>query len=428
MLAEFLREPRIAYFTMEVALRDEVPTYAGGLGILAGDTVRSAADLDVPLVAVSLVSRAGYFRQEIDARGRQIERDDFWDPGQFARPSQAKIALHIEGREVWVRSWLYVVEGLRGHRIPVLLLDTDLEENREDDRRITHHLYGGDEANRLKQEMVLGIGGVRMLHALGFEIRQYHLNEGHSALLALELLRWFVRSPQEVGSGSAYDIPRVRQLCNFTTHTPVEAGHDQFPYDLVERVMGDLVELGELKALAGEQRLNMTRLALNLSEYVNGVSTRHAEVSQNSFPGFRIHAVVNGVHAGTWTSPDFVRLYDKSLPAWRHEPELLSRIVDQIPDEALWDAHASAKRALIERVKALTGIELKLEVPILAFARRMTAYKRPDLLFSDLERLKRIARASPFQVVMAGKAHPHDEPGKQLIETLTRHCRELSRT
>jgi glycogen phosphorylase len=426
VLAEFLHEPRIAYFTMEVALRDEVPTYAGGLGILAGDTVRSAADLDVPLVAVSLVSRAGYFRQEIDARGRQIERDDSWDPGQLARPSQAKIALHIEGREVWVRSWLYVVEGLRGHRIPVLLLDTDLEENREDDRRITHHLYGDDEANRLKQEMVLGIGGVRMLHALGFEIRQYHLNEGHSALLALELLRWFVRSPQEVGSGFAYDIPRVRQLCNFTTHTPVEAGHDQFPYDLVERVMGDLVDLAELKALAGDQRLNMTRLALNLSEYVNGVSARHAEVSQNSFPGFRIHAVVNGVHAGTWTSPDFVRLYDKRLPAWRHEPELLSRIVDQIPDEALWDAHVSAKRTLIERVKALTGIELKLEVPILAFARRMTAYKRPDLLFSDLERLKRIAHGSPFQVVMAGKAHPHDGSGKQLIETLTRHCRELA--
>ena len=426
MLAEFLREPRIAYFTMEIALRDEVQTYAGGLGILAGDTVRSAADLDVPLVAVSLVSRAGYFRQEIDARGRQVEHDDFWDPRQFARPSQAKIALHIEGREVWVRSWLYVVEGLRGHRIPVLLLDTDLEENREDDRRITHYLYGGDDANRLKQEMVLGIGGVRMLHALGFDTRQYHLNEGHSALLALELLRWFVRSQQEVGSGSAYDIPHVRQLCNFTTHTPVDAGHDQFSYDLVERVMGDLVELGELKALAGEQRLNMTRLALNLSEYVNGVSARHAEVSQRTFPGFQIHAVANGVHAGTWTSPDFVRLYDKGLPAWRHEPELLGRIVDLIPDEALWDAHASAKRALIERVKSLTGIELKPEVPILAFARRMTAYKRPDLLFSDLERLKRVARVSPFQVVIAGKAHPHDEPGKQLIETIIGHGRELS--
>ena len=426
MLAEFLREPRIAYFTMEIALRDEIPTYAGGLGVLAGDSVRSAADLDVPLVAVSLVSRAGYFRQEIDANGGQVERDDFWDPRQFAQPSQAKVALHIEGREVWVRSWLYAVEGLRGHRTPVLLLDTDLDENRADDRHITHHLYGGDEEYRLKQEVVLGIGGVRMLHALGFEIRQYHLNEGHSALLALELLRWFVRSSQEVGSGSAYDIPRVRQLCNFTTHTPVEAGHDQFPYDLVQRVLGEVVEIGELKSLAGEQRLNMTRLALNLSEYVNGVSTRHAQVSRRSFPGFRIHAVSNGVHPGTWTSPGFARLYDERLPAWRHEPELLSRIADQLQDEVLWNAHSAAKRALIGRVKSLTGIELNADIPILAFARRMAAYKRPDLLFQDLERLKRLARAFPFQVVIAGKAHPRDQPGKHLIETLVRQGRELS--
>ena len=426
MLTEFLREPRIAYFTMEIALRDEVPTYAGGLGVLAGDTVRAAADLDVPLVAVSLVSRAGYFRQEIDANGWQIERDDLWDPAQYAQASQAKIALHIEGREVWVRSWLYVVSGLRGHRIPVLLLDTDLDDNRAEDRQITDRLYGGDEANRLKQEMVLGIGGVRMLHALGFEIRQYHLNEGHSALLALELLRWFVRSQQEVGSGSAYDIPRVRQLCNFTTHTPVEAGHDQFSYELVQHIVGDVVDPVELKALAGEQRLNMTRLALNLSEYVNGVSTRHAEVSQHSFPGFQIHAVANGVHPGTWTCPDFARLYDKTLPAWRHEPELLSRIADQISDEDLWTAHNSAKRVLIERVNRLTGVRLRAELPVLAFARRMTSYKRPDLLFWDIERLKHIADALPFQVLIAGKAHPNDQPGKELIHRLTQHARELS--
>jgi starch phosphorylase len=426
MLNEFLTQSRIAYFTMEIALRDEIPTYAGGLGILAGDTVRSAGDLDVPLVAVSLISRAGYFRQEIDALGRQVEQDDSWSPQRFAQPLEAKIAIPIEGREVWVRSWLYVVEGLRGHREPVILLDTDLDENQAEDRRVTHYLYGGDDAYRLKQEMVLGMGGVRMLHALGFEIRRYHLNEGHSALLALELLRRFERSPQEAGSGSVYDIPRVRQLCNFTTHTPVEAGHDQFPYDLVQRIMGDVIEVSELRSLAGEQRLNMTRLALNLSEYVNGVSRKHAEMSQRTFPGFQIHAVANGVHASTWTSPSFMRLYDGRFHAWRHEPELLNRIIDQVSDEALWEAHQSAKRTLIERVKSMTGVELKLDVPILALARRMTAYKRPDLLFSDLERLKGIARSFPFQVVMAGKAHPHDQTGKQLIETLTRHRRELS--
>ena len=427
MLAEFLREPRIAYFTMEVALRDEVPTYAGGLGILAGDTVRSAADLDVPLVAVSLVSRAGYFRQEIDVRGRQVERDDSWDPRQFARPSQAKIALRIEGREVWVRSWLYVVEGLRGHRIPVLLLDTDLEENREDDRRITH-----SSVRRRRGESPEAGDGARYRrrpHAARAGLRDPPVSSERRALGAAG--PGAAAMVRALDTGSGLRAPRTtsracRQLCNFTTHTPVDAGHDQFPYDLVSASWAISSTLDELKSLAGEQRLNMTRLALNLSEYVNGVSTRHAEVSRNPFRAFRIHAVVNGVHAGTWTSPDFVRLYDESLPAWRHEPELLGRIVDRIPDEALWDAHASAKRVLIDRVKALTGIELKLEVPILAFARRMTAYKRPDLLFSDLERLKRIARASPFQVVIAGKAHPNDEPGKQLIETLIRHGRELA--
>ena len=425
MLDEFLHEPRIAYFSMEIALQSDIPTYAGGLGVLAGDTVRSAADLDVPLVGVCLISRAGYFRQEIDAQGRQVEHEDSWDPLAFARPLSAKIALTIESREVWVRGWLYVVHGLRGYREPVILLDTDVDENGADDRRITHYLYGGDEAYRLKQEMVLGIGGVRMLRALGLEIRQYHLNEGHSALRALELLRRFTRSQEGAGVGSIYDVPRVRELCNFTTHTPIEAAQDQFPYDLAERIMGSVIDTGELKALAGDRRLNMTRLALNLSEYVNGVGSRHAEVSQRSFPGYRIHAVANGVHPCTWTSRSFLQLYDERLRGWRHEPELLNRI-EQIPDAALWQAHLAAKRTLIERVHGATGLTLSAELPILAFARRMTAYKRPDLLFFDIERLQRIARAFPFQLVIAGKAHPHDQAGKQLIEALNRFRVQLS--
>jgi starch phosphorylase len=425
VLDEFLREAQIAYFSMEIALREDIPTYAGGLGVLAGDTVRSAADLDVPLVAVSLVSRAGYFRQEIDSQGRQLEHDDLWEPQRFARPLGAKIALAIEAREVWVRSWLYTVQGLRGHRRPVILLDTDLEENHSEDRELTHRLYGGDEVYRLKQEMVLGIGGVRMLRALGFRIRQYHLNEGHSAFLALELLRRFARSANEAGPGSIYDVPRVRELCSFTTHTPVETGHDQFPYELVRRVMGDFIELNELEALAGPERLNMTRLALNLSEYVNGVGRRHAEVSQRSFPGYHIHAIGNGVHPSAWTCESFAQLYDQALPGWRHEPELLIRI-DQVADARLWDAHLEAKRRLIEHLRDIDGSTFSLELPILAFARRMTAYKRPDLLFYDLERLRRIARAQPFQLVIGGKAHPRDAGGKQLIETLHRHRRELA--
>ena len=425
MMHEFLRGPRIGYFSMEIALASEIPTYAGGLGVLAGDTMRTAADLSLPLVGVSLVSRAGYFVQEIDAHGRQVERSAEWQPDRWAKTLGAKVAIDLEGRPVWIRAWLYVVEGHMGGRVPVILLDTELDENRPEDRVITHHLYGGDEAYRLKQEAVLGIGGVRMLHALGFHIRQYHLNEGHSALLGLELLRWSERSPPAAPAGSRYDVAAVRERCNFTTHTPVEAGHDRFPYELVRRTLGELVEVETLRRLAGDDALNMTRLALNLSEYVNGVAKRHAEVSAKLFPGYRVHAVTNGVHPFTWTFPSFVALYDRYLPRWCHEPELLVG-VDAIPDEEIWRAHAEAKRALLERARAATGRALDPELPTLGFARRMTAYKRPDLLFSDLGRLRAIARAQPFQVVIAGKAHPRDEPGKRLIEALHHAARELA--
>ncbi|HWQ95283.1 MAG TPA: alpha-glucan family phosphorylase, partial [Gammaproteobacteria bacterium] len=426
MLMQFLHEPRIAYFSMEIALRNEIPTYSGGLGVLAGDTVRSAADLELPLVAVSLVSRSGYFRQEIDAAGKQIEHPDDWDPSRWATPLTAAVAVQIETRNVWVFGWLYILEGHMGGQVPVILLDTDLEINQAEDRDITRYLYGGDAAYRLKQEVVLGIGGARMLQALGFEVRQYHMNEGHSALLALELLRRYAYPPEDLRPGeSPYNMPRVREQCNFTTHTPVEAGHDQFPYDLVQRVLGDLIDLPTLKLLAGNDKLNMTCLALNLSQYVNGVAKRHAEVSQKMFPGYHVHAVTNGVHPYSWSARSFAKLYDHYLPGWCHEPELLSR-ADRIPEEAIWAAHMETKRALIEKVKALTGVQLSLHLPVFGFARRMTAYKRPDLLFTDLARLKAIADEHPFQLVLAGKAHPRDDGGKRLIEMLHAHMRELA--
>jgi len=425
MLDEFLHEPRIAYFSMEVALRNEVPTYSGGLGVLAGDTVRSAADLELPLVTVTLVSRQGYFRQHLDAEGRQTEVPSPWDPAQWAKPLGAKIAVTMDGRTVWIGAWLYVLEGHTNGRQPVILLDTDLPENAPEDRGITSTLYGGDAAYRLKQEIVLGIGGVRMLHAVDFRIRQYHMNEGHSALLSLELLRHFAHAPEDLRPGeSPYDIPRVRELCNFTTHTPVEAGHDQFPYDLVQRVLGEFVELPTLKSLAGVERLNMTRLALNLSEYINGVAKRHAEISRRLFPGYAVRAITNGVHPATWACESFARLYDRHIPGWCHEPELLVRS-DRIADEDVWDAHLHAKRRLLERVREATGAAFAFDRPVIAFARRMTAYKRPDLLFSDLERLKGIAQRHPFQIIVAGKAHPRDEAGKSLIAKLHACARSL---
>jgi len=425
-LRDFVATPRVAYFSMEIALRAEIPTYAGGLGVLAGDVMRSAVDLELPMVAVSLVSRRGYFTQAIEPPGRQVERPAEWHPEEFATPLAAKIAVTLEGRDVWIGGWLYVVEGHMGGRVPALLLDSDLAENGDEDRRLTDVLYGGADAYRLKQEALLGIGGVRMLAALGFQVWQYHMNEGHSALLGVELLRRHARPQAELRAGeSPHDVPRVRALCNFTTHTPVEAGHDQFDYDLVTQVLGEYFDVGALKALAGAERLNMTRLALNLSEYVNGVAERHAEVSSRMFPGYRVHAVTNGVHPFTWTCASFRALYDRHLPRWCHEPELLVR-ADLVPDAEIWQAHGEAKRALVERVREDAGLALDPEVPIVGFARRMTAYKRPDLLFADPERLRALARDFPFQVVIAGKAHPRDAGGKRLVEILHGHARALA--
>ncbi len=428
VLEPFVHQPCVAYFSMEIALRSDIPTYAGGLGVLAGDTLRSAADMEVPMVGVTLLSRAGYFRQELDAQGRQSEQPDYWDVDAWTRPLRAKIAIDIGGREVWIISRLYVIEGHTGGRIPVILLDTDLAENHPDDRTLTHFLYGGDAEYRLRQECVLGIGGVRMLHALGFTIRQYHMNEGHSALLALELLRRHTYAPEEVRPGEVtYDLPRVRDLCNFTTHTPIEAGHDKFPYDLVARVVTEFRDQVMLRSLGGTDVLNMTRLALNVSEYVNGVAKSHAATSQDMFPGYTLRSVTNGIHPDTWAGPAIRLIFDREIPAWCYEPALLVN-ADRLADEQIWNAHMDQKRALFERVTKLTGRTLNPELCTLGFARRMTGYKRPALLFSDLERLRNIAARHPIQIIMAGKAHPHDEGGKQAIVAIHRAAEALGDT
>ena len=426
-LDEFVHGGRIAYFSMEIALDNAIPTYSGGLGVLAGDTMRSAADLGIPMVAVTLVSRMGYFRQEIDAAGKQHEHPDPWEPGSHATPLNAMVAVDVSGRAVWLRSWLYILKGYSKGRQPVILLDTDLDQNHNEDRELTHYLYGGDLRYRLKQEVILGIGGIRMLQALGFSIRQYHMNEGHSALLGLELMRRYAFRREDLRAGDLpYNIPRVRGMCNFTTHTPVEAGHDRYGYDLVQEVLGDEINLANLKQLGGDDIFNMTRVALNLSEYVNGVAKHHAEISSNMFPGYHMHAITNGVHPYTWTCPGFTRLYDRYLPGWCHDPSLLVRADCCLPDDEVWKAHVEARQALAGRVKSMTAVALDPALPVLGFARRMTAYKRSDLLFSDIERLLAIAAKFPFQVVLAGKAHPRDDGGKQLIEKLYQVARSLS--
>lgn len=374
----------------------------------------------------ALLSRAGYFLQGLDAEGCQIEAPDWWDVDRWCAPLDAVVAIAIEGKPVWVRPWLYIHTCPLGHQVPILLLDTDLEQNAESDRALSNQLYGGDEVYRLKQEIVLGIGGSRLLRALGFDIHTYHLNEGHAALLTLDLLNRSRVAAEELAPGeSLYDVAEVRARCVFTTHTQVEAGHDQFSYELFERLMPGLVELESIKNLAGHDRLNMTRLALSLAGYVNGVARRHAEMTEHMFPGYHIHAVTNGVHVDTWTHPAFAALYTANLPQWHHEPEVLVRAL-QLPEDAVWSCHCAAKNELIELVKAATGVTLNPDLPILGFARRMTGYKRPLLLFHDIDRLTAIASRHPMQIVLAGKAHPKDESGKEAIRELNGICRALT--
>ncbi len=416
-LVEFTKQPKIAYFSMEIGLKNEIPTYSGGLGVLAGDTIKTGADLKLPMVAVTLLSKKGYFKQELDENGRQTELPFSWDPSEYMTLLPVKITVQIEGRNVLVQVWQYNVKSLTRGNVPVFFLDTDVEGNAPEDREITSYLYGGDLAYRLKQELVLGIGGVRMLHELGFEIKKYHMNEGHSSLLTIELLNRFKRPIEEVWvERLVWDVERVKDLCVFTTHTPVEAGHDRFPYDLISRILGEPIPLYVLKELGGSDHLNMTLLALNLSEFINGVAKKHGEVSRNMFPGYEISAITNGVHSYTWTCDSFKRLYDRYLPGWANEPELFVR-VGRIPDEELWNAHLEAKNVFLDYVKKTTGVEMSSDILTIGFARRVTAYKRADLLYSDIERLERLGEGR-LQIIYAGKAHPKDEPGKKMIEKI----------
>lgn len=423
-IQELTAESKIAYFSMEIGFESSIPTYSGGLGVLAGDTIKSAADLHLPMVAVTLLHRKGYFRQEITPEGKQIEHPEEWDPAERMALLPNKARVRIEGRDVAVQAWVYKISGAENRSVPIFFLDTDLPENHPDDRGITYHLYGGDNRYRLKQEVVLGIGGVLMLKALGFRIKKYHMNEGHAALLTLELLTRFKRPIESVwDEREVWDTERVKELCVFTTHTPVEAGHDKFPYELVKEVIGEVVPIDVLRELGGEDHLNMTLLAMNLSMYINGVAKKHGEVSKSLFPGYSIQAITNGVHTFTWTSESFARLYDRYFPGWANEPEIFVR-VDKIPEEEIWEAHMAEKKKLIDYVNSTTGAGLEYDTLTFGFARRATAYKRANLLFHNIKRLKNIA-SGKVQVIYAGKAHPRDYEGKKNIETIFRMAREL---
>ena len=407
---------KVAYFSMEIALDPAMPTYSGGLGILAGDTLRSAADLEVPIVAVTLIHRKGYFRQHLDEHGNQTEEPASWTPEDLLDPPRAAVSVTIEGRQVQVRAWRYLIRGISGYVVPVYLLDTALPSNSTWDQALTDYLYGGDSHYRLCQEAVLGLGGVEVLHSLGHvEIETYHMNEGHSALLALALLQERLQS-RKAHSATEDDVEAVRRHCIFTTHTPVPAGHDQFSQDLVRKILGDAQAglLGTANCYH-DGGLNMTYLALRCSHYINGVAMHHGEISRGMFPRYPIHAITNGVHAVTWTAPPFQELYDRHIPEWRHD-NLYLRYAIGIPLEEIRAMHLRAKHALFEEIKQRTGIVLDEAIMTIGFARRAAAYKRADLLFSDPERLKWIARrAGALQIIYGGKAHPQDEGGKASI-------------
>jgi len=415
------KERRITYLSMEIGIAPKMPTYSGGLGILAGDTIKSCADLKVPVVAVTLIYKKGYFRQEIDKKGRQHELPYEWNPRKFMKLRPQSIEIKIEGRPVKVQAWEYRVRGATGYTVPVFFLDTDIEGNSEYDRSLVYHLYGGDEKYRLAQEIILGIGGVRIVRELGYRhIRRYHMNEGHSSLLTLELLR-----QKEITDPDSLQVDEIRKMCIFTTHTPIPAGHDQFSYRLARKVLGDFLPIKIIKAFGGKDNLNMTRLALNLSRYVNGVAKEHQRVSREMFPGYQIDSITNGVHAWTWTSDSFRDLLSRFIPGWKHAPPSL-RYAISLPDDEIWNAHVEAKRKLIDYVNATTDAELDPEVITIGFARRATAYKRADLLFTDMARLKRIARkVGKMQFIFAGKAHPKDTAGKKLIRKILSKAKEL---
>ncbi len=406
---------RIAYFSMEIALSSDLPTYSGGLGMLAGDTLRSAADTAAPMVAVSLVHRRGYFRQHLDEVGQQTESDVPWSPETLLPSAHQIVKITMQGRTVSVCAWRFDVVGVAGHIIPVFLLDTDLEGNDLYDRRLTDHLYGGDTYYRLCQETVLGLAGVALLQALGVKPEVYHMNEGHAALLGIGLLEEHLGGTP-LSQATEADVAEIASQCVFTTHTPVPAGHDQFGLDQMYTVLGS--ERGNAIERFGclhNSLLNMTYLALRFSRYVNGVAMQHGKVSQQMFPDYHVHSITNGVHAATWISKPMQEMLDEEIPDWRHDNNYFRSIYGVAPAK-IANCHAIAKQRLITEVYKRSGLQFNPKMLTLGFARRVATYKRASLLFHDPRRLAKIARKiGGLQILFAGKAHPADVAGKGLI-------------
>ncbi|AEC51016.1 Alpha-glucan phosphorylase [Pyrococcus sp. NA2] len=436
----------IIYLCMEYGIGKSLPIYSGGLGILAGDHLKTASDLGLPLIAIGLLYKHGYFKQEIDREGRQIEKFPEYNIREMPLRqvldndgSPLLVDVPIEDRIVKARVFLVDVG-----RVKLYLLDTDVPENSEEDRKICDYLYNAEPEKRIKQEILLGIGGMRLLKKLEIEPGVIHLNEGHPAFANFERIRWFL----ERGLSFSEALEVVRGTSVFTTHTPVPAGHDVFPIDFVrEKLRAFLNGLPEEEFLSlgrvneTDPNFNMTVLAIRTSNFVNAVSKLHAKVTRemwkNLWPGvpqdeIPIEAITNGVHTPTWVNENLAKLYDIYLgKMWREHVNLegIWYAIERIPDDELWEAHLKAKRELIELIRRKImkrnerlGIDEPLpdideNALIIGFARRFATYKRAILLFTDLERLKRIINnpERPVYIIFGGKAHPMDAEGKEYL-------------
>ncbi|MBN2142651.1 alpha-glucan family phosphorylase [Candidatus Woesearchaeota archaeon] len=424
------KREHIAYFTMEVGISHHIPTYSGGLGVLAGDLLKSYADLHIPIVGVTLLSEKGYFYQKIDADGNQVEQPVKWNPSDFLTLLPNIVEVNIEGRSVKVRAWKLVVKGgIGGQDIPIYYLDTNVDGNSDYDKTLTSFLYGGDRAYRLAQEIILGIGGVRMLEELGYFINKYHMNEGHAALLIVDLVKRaseVIKGSQVGNDGWKESIDAVKEKCIFTTHTPVAAGHDRFDLELFKRITNNQVPADLLKGAIHDNLVNMTLFALNHSKYVNGVAKMHGEVTKEMFPGYIINAITNGIHSGTWASPPFKKMFDKYIPGWSVDPFSL-RYAMSIPKDELWSAHLEAKKILMDEINQKTNVGFQISRFTIGYARRFTAYKRPDLILLEIEKLKKVAeKVGDIQIVFAGKAHSQDTQGKEIIKKVFQTAKDVN--
>ncbi|MBS71849.1 MAG: alpha-glucan phosphorylase [Thermoplasmata archaeon] len=388
----------VAYFSAEVGFESGLHTYSGGLGVLAGDHIKSAADVGLDLVAVTLLYRQGYGRQHLDKDGNQSETYGEINPEEYLCDTGVEISLPLDGGMLHSKVWLYKIKG-----ISTYFLDTRHSANSDAHSILGNRLYGGDDKTRIRQEYLLGVGGIRALQKLGHNITGLHLNEGHCTFAMLEMLSqgW---SREELSSRSL-----------FTTHTPVPAGHDRFSWSDVEEVLGALLPR-DCRKLGGEEYCSMSHLGIALAGSVNAVSNLNAWVASSMFEGTHIEPITNGVHHITWTSLPMAEVFDKHLLGWREDPTILAH-AGKIPEEDLITARNHARSILRDLVFASTGVEMYSNRLTIGFARRFATYKRANLIFSDIERLLAIG-AGKIQFVFAGKAHPKDEGGKQLIRDI----------